>query len=254
MSTNTAHIVDLFDKKESQQEEHSTVLLEHLSAEQRQGIIESFSSKELDVDVIEKLGKLHQVFSLDDAVQFFNGFPEGNSLASDVRELNSFILLLREAGVEIADRSARKLIRDKVMSLMERKDLMEMVRNRDTLRLGDQEELQLPDKAPELFINRQGQGQSREGAIDFLDRIWGRYLDAGLLYQFNLRSKKQGQGLNMDSQLMQAIVNHCRKTGEKTDSYIPRMQEKNTHQINLLGLEDPVILRLTRTAYRRKTL
>ncbi len=70
---------------------------------------------------------------------------------------------------------------------------MEIVRNRDALRLGDQEDLPLPVKAPELFTNRPGKGVLREGRRDLKMSVETAHLS--LLVVF---FQYQDQKLNID--------------------------------------------------------
>ncbi len=52
------------------------------------------------------------------------------------------------------------------------------------VREAEAKEWRLPDAAPELYADR---GDKAETAVDFLRRVWGRYLDAGILFQVDLK-------------------------------------------------------------------
>ena len=88
--------------------------------------------------------------------------------------------------------------------------------------------LQLPTAAPERYSKREPgvPVRQKESALAFLKRVWGKYLDAGLLYQYHLRSNKIDSGLNMDPELMSGIRTHCRRHGGKPEDFVPREQEK----------------------------
>jgi hypothetical protein len=86
-----------------------------------------------------------------------------------------------------------------------------------TLRQGEAKPdstLELPDKV-ELYFERP---DKKEDAYRFLIRVWGKYLDAGVLYQNDLKK--------LDSKLHKAVDNACRLKKEKFATIVPTKSDK----------------------------
>lgn len=71
-------------------------------------------------------------------------------------------------------------------------------------------QLVLPDTAPALYEARENKAES---ALDFLRRVWGPYIKAGLLHQFQLQTR--------DGALLKAVRNYCGKRGIDVAMVIP---------------------------------
>jgi hypothetical protein len=110
--------------------------------------------------------------------------------------------------------------------------------------------LELPIEAPERYKDRPGTGRDRDSAPKFLRRIWGLYLDAGVLYQYHLRSTKNEPGLNMDPELMTGIRSHCRRRGGVPEDFIPRTKERVDKEIQ--GMNSSEVNRIARAISRRR--
>jgi len=76
----------------------------------------------------------------------------------------------------------------------------------------DAVKVRLPSRAPELWAERDK--KKRESPIDFLRRVWGPYLDAGVLFQCDL--KHLGE-----TRLLPAIRVFCHNHGIQASSVLP---------------------------------
>lgn len=77
----------------------------------------------------------------------------------------------------------------------------------------DNLKLKLPARAPLLWKNRSDR-LPNETPIDFLRRVWGRYMDAGVLYQDHLA--RRGEQM-----LVSAIRGYCDRNGLKAADHLP---------------------------------
>lgn len=77
----------------------------------------------------------------------------------------------------------------------------------------DSLKLKLPARAP-LLWKRRSDRLPDETPIDFLRRVWGRYLDAGVLYQNDLARRGE-------QKLLYAIRGYCERNGLKAADYLP---------------------------------
>lgn len=134
------------------------------------------------------------------------------------------------------------------------KELINIFLQQSEKKISPEEEVlkQLPDKAPKLYSERPNKKQS---ASDFLKEVWGDYLDAGVLFQCDLRSRKKGIIGGLDPQLMQAIVNECRKMGVPASKVVPTKTEKinmEARKITPDMINDPEkMFKLSMTLYKR---
>ena len=78
----------------------------------------------------------------------------------------------------------------------------------------------LPDKAPEYWAEREDE---LESPLDFLKRVWGKYIDAGVLYQFELDKR--------DHSLKEAIKSYCRNRRLDPKKYLPPPKKARTNKI-----------------------
>ena len=76
--------------------------------------------------------------------------------------------------------------------------------------------LTLPDRASEIYAEREVRPElgRKENPIEFLQRVWGRYMNAGVLYQDDI--KRLG-----DPDLVKAVRGRCRDTGESPREVLP---------------------------------
>jgi hypothetical protein len=81
----------------------------------------------------------------------------------------------------------------------------------------------LPDTAPELYENR----KRPESPVDFYNRIWRRYEEAGLLFQSDLR--------RLDSKLIPAIHTFCSRKGLEARDHLPPSQAEKTKTLAKAG-------------------
>ncbi len=68
----------------------------------------------------------------------------------------------------------------------------------------------LPEIAPERYAQRLSR---QEGPVEFLRRVWGPWIDRGLLYQFQLN--------RLDPDLLSSLKSYCQKRGQKASIYLP---------------------------------
>lgn len=73
--------------------------------------------------------------------------------------------------------------------------------------------LKPPLKAPARWMQR-GDRHPKETPLAFMERVWGRYIRAGLIYQADIR--KLG-----DPDLCPAIRSYCQRHGLKARDYLP---------------------------------
>ncbi len=76
--------------------------------------------------------------------------------------------------------------------------------------------LSLPPKASEVYAERKVRPElgRKENAIEFLDRVWGKYMAADILYQDDI--KRLG-----DDKLVQAVRGRCRDDGINPATILP---------------------------------
>jgi hypothetical protein len=82
----------------------------------------------------------------------------------------------------------------------------------------------LPDKAPELYAERK---ERSENPIDFMHRVWGKWLSAGVLYQDQLRK--------LDDTLVPVLRSFCKRNKISADKVMPPPRSKRTEKI--LGVD-----------------
>lgn len=77
---------------------------------------------------------------------------------------------------------------------------------------GKSSELRLPDSAPATWAARSGEDRCLN-PIEFRDKYWKKYLDAGIMYQVDLRA--------MDNSLFEAIKSWCRNKKIRPQDHLP---------------------------------
>jgi hypothetical protein len=97
---------------------------------------------------------------------------------------------------------------------------------------------EIPEVAPELYKNRAIQD---EDAYAFLKRVYGKYLDAGILYQYQLRK--------LDPFLAVAVDNYCKYRKIKFSSILPPKSLAIEREINSVDAKE--IKRIARNLTRR---
>jgi hypothetical protein len=90
----------------------------------------------------------------------------------------------------------------------------------------------LPERAPALWGNREDRLPG-ENPIEFLRRVWGRYLDAGVLYQDQLTHRGE-------TKLVHAIHGHCHRHGLTPKEHLP--PPKTARMDRALAEADPLSL------------
>ncbi len=73
----------------------------------------------------------------------------------------------------------------------------------------------LPKRAPLKYKDRLSNDVT---PIEFLHQIWGRYLEAGLLHQHELRV--------LDESLLNAVRNYCNRQGLTSSDFVPTKSAK----------------------------
>lgn len=109
----------------------------------------------------------------------------------------------------------------------------------------ESKQLKLPKQAPEIYKYRVDR---KETPISFLKRVWGQYLDAGILYQDNLGGRN-----GLDRSLIAAINNYCNHHKIDRSQVIP--PPKSARIDKILELAPPVneLLQQANGSYRRLT-
>lgn len=79
----------------------------------------------------------------------------------------------------------------------------------------------LPEHAPEIYSER---ADKSENAVDFLNRVWGPYIEAGILFQDDI--KRLG-----DARLVQAIRNYCHARDLVSAEYLPPPQKERVDRM-----------------------
>lgn len=77
--------------------------------------------------------------------------------------------------------------------------------------ISEKRERLLPKSAPEVWAQRKGR---KENAIEFLRRVWGEFMDQGILYQDDI--KRLG-----DPKLVQAVRDRCIAEGIDASTVLP---------------------------------
>lgn len=90
----------------------------------------------------------------------------------------------------------------------------------------------LPDVAPELYENREDRG---ENPVDFMNRVWGTRLEAGTLFQDQLRK--------LDPKLIPAIKSYCQKRDIVLGSVLPPPKTVRLKEIALKAIADDLARR-----------
>lgn len=80
-----------------------------------------------------------------------------------------------------------------------------------------------PDVAPELYENR----KRPESPIEYYDRVWRKYADAGALYQDQLRK--------LDPKLIPAIHTHCSRHQLDPKDHLPPPRHERTKRLAASG-------------------
>lgn len=95
----------------------------------------------------------------------------------------------------------------------------------------------LPTALPELgkYEKWADRTTKNEMPLAFLDRVWGDYIRAGLLYQADLRgnTSKKNPKNGLDKTLFDRVSAQCVKQGEKLESYLPNKKVEVSKRIEL---------------------
>lgn len=81
----------------------------------------------------------------------------------------------------------------------------------------------LPDVAPELYENR----KRPESPVEYYDRVWRKFADAGVLYQDQLRK--------LDPKLIPAVHVFCSKRGLDAKEHLPPPRHERTKRLAVAG-------------------
>jgi len=100
--------------------------------------------------------------------------------------------------------------------------------------------LSLPEAAPELYQNR----ARPESPIAFFDRVWRSYVDAGVLYQDQLRQ--------LDPKLIPAIHTYCSKRDIDPKEHLPPPRHERTLRLAATG--DKLAQNYLKEAERKRAL
>lgn len=82
--------------------------------------------------------------------------------------------------------------------------------------------MRLPNRAPEIYSMRLNKS---ENAVEFLQRVWGSYIEAGILFQDDI--KRLG-----DPKLVQAVRNYCHAKQVAASSFLPPPQKARLDRIS----------------------
>ena len=100
--------------------------------------------------------------------------------------------------------------------------------------------LTLPDPTGdyERWANR---ADKNEKPLDFLQRVWGKYIDAGVMYAIDLKGQqKTTTNLNpkkaLDKTLADAVWRQCKEEGKDLSEYLPNQIVKTDRIIASLNL------------------
>lgn len=95
--------------------------------------------------------------------------------------------------------------------------------------------LALPSKAPEIYAQRTVRADlgRKENPIEFLNRVWGAYIEAGVLFQDDI--KRLG-----DDKLVQAVRGRCRDTNTDAGTILPPPRQAKVDQ--LLSSNNPKVV------------
>lgn len=100
--------------------------------------------------------------------------------------------------------------------------------------VSSESDIALPAVAPELYENR----IRPESPIDYYDRVWRKYADAGVLYQDQLRK--------LDPKLIPAVHTYCSKRELDAKLHLPPPRHERTKQLAQAG--DPLAVLRTKQA------
>jgi hypothetical protein len=128
--------------------------------------------------------------------------------------------ILKQAGIQ--DSSKLRSVAGKIERLIVR-EIRNVVISGGIFERNNQPKIELPALAPELYAERL---DKKETPVNFLDRVWGKYLEAGVLYQCDLRGKN-----GRDPKLMHAIVSYCTVRKLNISSYIPSKKDKTEREV-----------------------
>lgn len=93
--------------------------------------------------------------------------------------------------------------------------------------------LSLPQRAPEIYAERNGRPElgRKENPVEFLERVWGGYMRAGVLYQDDI--KRLG-----DDKLVQAIRSYCQREKIRASEVLPPPGSRRATDL-LQSVDDP---------------
>ena len=80
-----------------------------------------------------------------------------------------------------------------------------------------------------------------EKPIDFLNRVWGKYIEAGLLYQTDLRGEQIGDNpkKGLDNTLFNILHKHCKNNGLSLKDYIQNKSDLVNKRVKILSEMTP---------------
>lgn len=147
---------------------------------------------------------------------FRKSFDELRELASDSKELSDAIntlefKILKAQNISIEQKRIFEKQYEELKLQFERYQ-------RNSVPLPEAREDRLPAKAPILYVDWKKLPENRDKTpLDCLKEVWGSYLQSGLLYQDDLRSKNGG----LDPKLLVAALNYCYGHQIKNSEWLP---------------------------------
>lgn len=107
--------------------------------------------------------------------------------------------------------------------------------------------LELPQKAPKLYNERHLDPEDKDlDAKDFLDKYYGEYLKAGVIYQHHLRK--------LDPSLLKGIKNYCENRSIKFSSVVPPKKVEIDRKLAALTCDSKELNRMATNIRNRKKI
>jgi hypothetical protein len=153
--------------------------------------------------------------------------PEGVTLITERGEA-----VLKELDMEKSRlETAKEVLCRRISEIKTENELIELLRDTMEELVEQKPSLTLPDPVKdygkyELWKDRENKN---ELALDFLRRVWGKYIDAGDMGQADLRGyrgKDDTHVVGLDEALYEAVKRQCKKENSHVSIYLPTKSKK----------------------------
>jgi hypothetical protein len=198
------------------------------------------------LDNVNKSGKNKGVNKTQEGKERPKLLDQTNKLQAVINEIqqgiasdrHDFLLSSAQKAITLLCELQNQFSQEKKPILGQHTDLLERRRQSDISKNSEQT-LTLPDPETGDYERWANRADKNEKPLDFLARVWGEYIDAGVMYQSNLRGQQKTQTNPnpkepLDKLLFQAVSKQCRDENNLLNNYLPNKSKQVDKELEYL--------------------